>query len=1312
MSEPVTPTALARKRLPWRRMLAGVLAVVALAAAAAGWLGWTASGLRTALAVASTLLPGSLEAEGVEGSLVAGFTAQKLRIDLDAVRIDIARLRLVPRSVGVSPPRIALSELAAEQLSVQLKPQPDEHNPPPQTIGLPLDLVIDRLSIAEAHLTQNGAVGTTTLSLRALAARLALGPDGYALDDLRFELGARAAPLQVQGAGRLAAAAPFALSAQAQVNATVAGAVVQIDASAGGSLRALQLAAQLNGNGGSGSVAARADAFGAPALQSLQIDLRDIDPAAWLPQAPHARLRIKADLAPVAGAEFALAGTLHVDNAAPAPLDRGGLPLRSASARLHWTAARAQLTAVDALLAGGRLRGSANLALAEPFDLDAELRLDDLRTAELATTLRPLRIDGQLRAQRQAAALRVTGDLRNRGAPAVVAEGDLTLVDEQLRVQTLRLLLGQGRAELAGSVQLREPGALQLTGRFDRLNPGLLLRDLNGLLNGQLELHGQRQPLQGQLRFNLTDSSLLGQPLAGQGEAELTADGRLRVDGALAIRSARLTATGSLGEQATQLDVRIAVPELRELALPVSGAVQLTARLTGAWPTPALELQVQADKLAYAEQTLDRATLRASYDGGSDGRLALAAELTDHQFKDRPGASLRSARIGVDGRLSAHIVQIDALTGLEQTLRLAAAGGWREARWSGQLTAAQSGAPFAVALREPAALSIGADDLDFGPAAFNLPRARLAAVRLSLAEGRIASSGQLHDWQVGREFTAALTAAGPSPRPTLALRGAWDVKLAAQADGSLTLERESGDLYLPSGESIGLQTLQLKAVLEANRLRAEAALRATRAGEAQASAQAELERAGNGWRLAQQRPLALALHAELSDLSALNLLLSDALRGNLRLAGQLSADLHVNGTPAAPRSEGTLRGEALRIAWIEQGLRLQDGSLRAHLADQLLVLDELRFAGPARITPPDKRVAAAAGVEAGSLTLTGRVDLRELRGTAQLRAQRLPLLQRPDRWVIASGQAEIDIARDALRVAGAATADACYVDVTQPELPRLSNDVIVLGTERGAPTASPLRLTLDLGLDTGPACFLHGRGLDAQLAGALRLRAESLDSLRANGTVQAKDGSYTAFGHRLLLSRARLNFQGSLDNPGIDVLALRNDLPVVVGVTITRTVRDPLIRLYSDPVMSEQETLSWLVLGRPADSDRLDNPVLARAALSLLAGNGEGLPTQLLQQLGIDELTIRSGEVGSPGSLLPRTTVAGSLRTDTMAGAARDIIVVGKRINDAITITYEQALAGAANALLLSYRLTDRLSVVAQAGTNNALNLVYSVAFD
>jgi translocation and assembly module TamB len=51
-------------------------------------------------------------------------------------------------------------------------------------------------------------------------------------------------------------------------------------------------------------------------------------------------------------------------------------------------------------------------------------------------------------------------------------------------------------------------------------------------------------------------------------------------------------------------------------------------------------------------------------------------------------------------------------------------------------------------------------------------------------------------------------------------------------------------------------------------------------------------------------------------------------------------------------------------------------------------------------------------------------------------------------------------------------------------------------------------------------------------------------------------------------------------------------------------------------------------------------------------------------------------------------------------------------VNEALTISYEQALTGAANVVQLSYQLSRRLSLIARAGTENALDLVYTIAFD
>jgi translocation and assembly module TamB len=76
--------------------------------------------------------------------------------------------------------------------------------------------------------------------------------------------------------------------------------------------------------------------------------------------------------------------------------------------------------------------------------------------------------------------------------------------------------------------------------------------------------------------------------------------------------------------------------------------------------------------------------------------------------------------------------------------------------------------------------------------------------------------------------------------------------------------------------------------------------------------------------------------------------------------------------------------------------------------------------------------------------------------------------------------------------------------------------------------------------------------------------------------------------------------------------------------------------------------------------------------------------------------------------------VAGALRSDeaSTATVAGEIVTLGKRISDALTVSYEQAISGTTRILQLNYQLSQRLSLVARTGTDHALDLVYTFAFD
>jgi autotransporter translocation and assembly factor TamB len=139
---------------------------------------------------------------------------------------------------------------------------------------------------------------------------------------------------------------------------------------------------------------------------------------------------------------------------------------------------------------------------------------------------------------------------------------------------------------------------------------------------------------------------------------------------------------------------------------------------------------------------------------------------------------------------------------------------------------------------------------------------------------------------------------------------------------------------------------------------------------------------------------------------------------------------------------------------------------------------------------------------------------------------------------------------------------------------------------------APIGFAFDLGIDLGPAFYIRGMGLDTRIDGAVRLRSDGR-SIRATGVVEARDGVFEGFGQKLAIERGRVNFQGPVENPGLDVLALRRGLPVEVGVTITRTAQNPLIRLHSDEGLPDFQILSWLVLGRAADENGADRSAKA-----------------------------------------------------------------------------------------------------------------------
>jgi translocation and assembly module TamB len=188
--------------------------------------------------------------------------------------------------------------------------------------------------------------------------------------------------------------------------------------------------------------------------------------------------------------------------------------------------------------------------------------------------------------------------------------------------------------------------------------------------------------------------------------------------------------------------------------------------------------------------------------------------------------------------------------------------------------------------------------------------------------------------------------------------------------------------------------------------------------------------------------------------------------------------------------------------------------------------------------------------------------------------------------------------------------------------------------------------------------------------------------------VQAENGTYQAYGQKLEIERGLVSFTGPVENPRLDILALRPNLDVRVGVSVGGTALSPRVRLYSEPEMADADKLSWLVLGRaPEGLGRADTALLQHAAMALLAGEGDSGPDKVLHALGLDDLSVRQeGE--------------GELRST--------VVSLGKQLSRRWYVGYERGVNSTAGSWQLIYRIAQRFTLRAQSGEDNALDLIWT----
>jgi len=321
--------------------------------------------------------------------------------------------------------------------------------------------------------------------------------------------------------------------------------------------------------------------------------------------------------------------------------------------------------------------------------------------------------------------------------------------------------------------------------------------------------------------------------------------------------------------------------------------------------------------------------------------------------------------------------------------------------------------------------------------------------------------------------------------------------------------------------------------------------------------------------------------------------------------------------------------------------------------------------------------------------------------------ERLRASIRTDRQITVSGEIQAGLKGQQSELTGKLLVDQARIILPDEGTPQLGDDVLVRstrGTAAGqkAPAqtsadttdrdARPVKLALEL--DLGRDFRIQGKGIDTRVRGTLALSGDSLREPRLNGTINTAGGQYRAYGQRLDVEQGMLRFTGAIDNPTLDILAIRPNLTQRVGVQITGTALLPRVRLYAQPELPDAEKLSWLVVGRSSASGGAEAAMLQQAALALLGSKGGGMSGGLAASLGLDELSYRGASSNTDGS------------------STESAVTLGKRFSRNFYAAYERTISGALGTLYVFYDLSQRFTVRAQAGQQSAVDLIFTVPYD
>jgi translocation and assembly module TamB len=827
--------------------------------------------------------------------------------------------------------------------------------------------------------------------------------------------------------------------------------------------------------------------------------------------------------------------------------------------------------------------------------------------------------------------------------------GDLT----KIYLQQIQLEAGQGKAQGHLNLKFADGIAWDTALDLSAIDPAYWVAELPGTLAGPLRSSGEIKDEKLSLSADLDlKGKLRGQPAVIQAKAD--GGGEQWNLSSLQIRLGdnSINGKGSLQQKLVgQVDIKM--PRLAQLWPQLRGQLNGRVDVAGTLKAPQGKLDLQGTQLAFQDNRLQSLNLDATLDNAQRAKI------------DLKGSGIRAGDTALgtltasgQGDIKKQKFSLD-LQGPQLKLALGLDGALDQGNWRGRLASGdiQAGGqdwklqgPAKVERLADGKINFGAHCWRSGPASLCGEDQRLMPepkLRYHLKQFPIESLAQ---W-LPKDF---------------AWKGALNADLqldlpASGPNGQISIDASGGTLRVRDKDQwldFPYQALLLTSKMTPKRIDTDLNFVGGKLGELRVQAQINP--------LPANKPMSGTFRLSGLDLSVARPFVPMV----EKITGRLNGSGTIGGTLMAPLVNGNLLLSDGAVSGPELPMELQALQLQAVIAGEAVQLNGGWKSG-----------------KTGQGTLNGNIAWGQaLVVDLALKGSQLPVSVEPYAKLEVAPDLKISMKGDELAVAGKVLVPRGEITVRElpPSTVKVSDDTVIVGqqTEQGKP---PLAMKMDVDVEVGSdKLSFAGFGLTANLQGHVHIG----DNMDTRGELWLNDGRYRAYGQRLTVRRARLLFAGPLDQPYLDIEAIRQTDDVIAGIRLSGSAEQPTTQIFSEPALSQEQALSYLVLGRPLSTDGGDNNMLAQAALGLGLMGSAGVTGGLAKNLGIQDFQL-----------------------DTQGSGDQTAVVASGNISEKLSLRYGVGVFEPANTIALRYKLSKKVYLEAAGGVASSLDIFYKRDF-